>query len=172
MVPLRVGSHGPEVARLQDLLNKHLQPYQGLKVDGIFGARTEAAVKRYQSSVGIGVDGVAGVNTWETLERGVTHHEDASHPQPITAHNAPWLIVATREIGQRELDKARHNPKILQYHATTTLRATADEVPWCSAFVNWCLREVGIAGTNSAEARSWLHWGKVSAPMVGAVLLR
>jgi len=69
MVPLRVGSRGPEVARLQDLLSKHLQPYQGLKVDAIFGLRTEAAVKRYQSSVGIGVDCVAGVNTWETLER-------------------------------------------------------------------------------------------------------
>lgn len=170
MIPLRVGSRGPEVARLQGLLNKHLQG-QTLKVDAVFGPRTEAAVKRYQVSVGLGVDGSAGVNTWGSLERGVMDCRDASHPLPTASHNAPWLVVATREIGQREVDGARHNPRILQYHATTSLRATSDEVPWCSAFVNWCLREVGIAGTNSAEARSWLHWGKASVSMAGAIAI-
>jgi len=170
MIPLRIGSRGPEVARLQVFLNKHLQG-PTLKVDAVFGPRTEAAVKRYQASVGIGADGIAGVKTWDALERGVMDCRDASHPLPTTSHNAPWLIVATREIGQSELDGAMHNPRILRYHSTTSLRATSDEVPWCSAFVNWCLRQVGIAGTNSAAARSWLHWGKASVPMAGAIAI-
>lgn len=83
--------------------------------------------------------------------------------------NAPWMVVAEREIGQEEGFKALNNPRILAYHATTMLRATSDEVAWCSAFVNWCLREAGIAGTNSASATSWLHWGKTSVPKVGAI---
>ena len=50
---LYVGSRGPEAARLQELLNKHLRPSASLKGDGGFGPRTEAAVRRYQASVGI-----------------------------------------------------------------------------------------------------------------------
>lgn len=170
-ITLRLNSRGPEVVRLQELLNKKLQSGRDLKVDGIFDPRTEAAVRSYQASVGIAVDGVAGSNTCGGLERGVAHSGPTSVAFTITPHAAPWMALAAREIGQRELDKAVHNPRILQYHATTSLRATADEVPWCSAFVNWCLRAVGIAGTNSAAARSWLHWGRVSVPMAGAIAI-
>lgn len=167
----RVGSRGAEVARLQELLNRYLQSPSRLKVDGIFGIRTEAAVRSYQSSLGLSADGIAGERTWDALERGVAHCGIGSNSFPGTSHNAPWMAVATREIGQKELDKGAHNPRILQYHATTSLCATADEVPWCSAFVNWCLRAVGIDGTNSAAARSWLHWGKISVPRPGAIVV-
>jgi len=79
------------------------------------------------------------------------------------------MEIAAREMGQREIPKLDSNPRILQYHSSTSLRATSDEVPWCSAFVNWCLKQVGILGTNSAAASSWLHWGKASVPMAGAI---
>jgi peptidoglycan hydrolase-like protein with peptidoglycan-binding domain len=36
-------------------------------VDGIFGVKTEAAVRGYQNVAGIGVDGIAGVHTWGHL---------------------------------------------------------------------------------------------------------
>lgn len=85
------------------------------------------------------------------------------------AHNAQWLEVAAGEIGQKEIPRAASNPRILMYHSATSLRATSDEVAWCSAFVNWCLKTAGIAGTNSAAATSWLHWGEVSGPRVGAI---
>jgi uncharacterized protein (TIGR02594 family) len=52
-----------------------------------------------------------------------------------------------------------NNKRIVDYHATTSLRATSDEVPWCASFVNWCLKKATIAGTNSARARSFLTWG-------------
>ncbi|WP_371877594.1 TIGR02594 family protein [Geomonas paludis] len=79
------------------------------------------------------------------------------------------MAVAMKEIGQKELRGVQDNPRILLYHATTSLHATTDEIAWCSAFVNWCLKQVGIHGTNSAAASSWLHWGKISVPMPGAV---
>lgn len=82
------------------------------------------------------------------------------------------MVIAERELasGVREVPGARHNPRIVEYHAATTLRATSDEVPWCSAFVNWCLLEAGEPGTRSAAARSWLRWGvALEVPRYGAV---
>jgi peptidoglycan hydrolase-like protein with peptidoglycan-binding domain len=45
-------------------------------VDGIFGARTEAAVRAVQGNGGVGVDGIVGPQTWPllivTVQRGST----------------------------------------------------------------------------------------------------
>jgi uncharacterized protein (TIGR02594 family) len=82
----------------------------------------------------------------------------------------PWLDVAKKEVGQCEVAGCIDNPRIVEYHATTTLHASHDEVPWCSAFVNWCLKQVGIKGTNSAAAKSWLNWGQsLAIPEVGCI---
>ena len=79
-------------------------------------------------------------------------------------HNALMSValnIALQECNAkvREIAGSQHNPRILAYHLATALKATTDEVPWCAAFVNWCLREAGIEGTFSAEARSFLRWG-------------
>lgn len=71
----------------------------------------------------------------------------------------PWLDVARAEIGVHEIAGRQHNKRILEYHQATTLRATDDETPWCSAFANWCFQQVGITGTRSAQAISWGSWG-------------
>nr|WP_245891586.1 peptidoglycan-binding domain-containing protein [Planifilum fimeticola] len=39
----------------------------GLAIDGIFGPRTEAAVRSFQKKVGIAVDGIVGPVTWKKL---------------------------------------------------------------------------------------------------------
>ena len=57
---LSYGSQGDEVKKLQEALNS--QGY-GLAADGIYGAKTQAAVRDYQSKNGLSVDGIAGVNT-------------------------------------------------------------------------------------------------------------
>lgn len=81
-----------------------------------------------------------------------------------------WMVVARLELGQHELPGTEHNPRILAYHQATTLRATADEIPWCSAFVNWVLAQVGMPGTRSAAARSWLLWGsRLVVPRIGCI---
>lgn len=58
---LQYGSRGDNVRKLQNVLNA--LGYNAGSVDGIFGANTQAAVKRFQSASGIAVDGVVGVNT-------------------------------------------------------------------------------------------------------------
>jgi uncharacterized protein (TIGR02594 family) len=73
----------------------------------------------------------------------------------------PWLDLAKTEIGTKEIKGKKHNPDILKYHQATTLKATDDETPWCSSFINWCFQACGASnGTKSAAARSWLNWGK------------
>ena len=57
----KIGSRGEEVRRIQTKL-KQLGFYNG-SIDGIYGSATQKAVKRFQSSVGITSDGIAGSKT-------------------------------------------------------------------------------------------------------------
>lgn len=57
----KIGSRGDEVRRIQNKL-KSLGFFTGT-VDGIYGVQTQSAVKRYQKSVGIAADGIAGPKT-------------------------------------------------------------------------------------------------------------
>lgn len=57
----KVGSRGDEVRKIQNKL-KALGFFNGT-VDGIYGTKTQSAVKRYQQSVGITADGIAGPKT-------------------------------------------------------------------------------------------------------------
>ena len=63
---LRQGDRGWAVRVLQQQL-KALGFDPG-PIDGIFGPRTEAAVKAFQRAVGIAVDGVVGPVTWSHLK--------------------------------------------------------------------------------------------------------
>ena len=60
---LKLGSRGNEVKVLQEKLN--------LKADGIFGPLTEEAVKDFQRSNGLEVDGIVGTNTLSKLNLSV-----------------------------------------------------------------------------------------------------
>lgn len=85
--------------------------------------------------------------------------------------NPSWFNLALNELGVAER-KNGDNPKIIEYHRSTLLRANRDETPWCSSFVNWCLMKAGLERTNSAAARSWLNYGfemKHAAP--GAIMV-
>ena len=64
MTTVRINSKGEEVKTLQTALNKY---GYGLSVDGIFGVKTEWAVRAFQESKGMSVDGVVGPKTWAAL---------------------------------------------------------------------------------------------------------
>ncbi len=71
--PLRRGSSGPNVVVIQTELNRIAQNYPAIPklptVDGIFGSRTEASVRRFQEIFGLTVDGIVGKATWYALVR-------------------------------------------------------------------------------------------------------
>lgn len=93
-------AHDPEAtARLQQLLIG--RGYDPGPVDGIFGPRTDAAVRQFQYDNGLAADGVVGPLTWSALTGG------SPSPQTEPAHGdggyggygAP-TIEATCEITQ------------------------------------------------------------------------
>ena len=65
MKNLEKGMSGENVRALQILLNGY--GYNSGTADGIFGAKTDAAVRAYQKAKGIQVDGIAGKNTMGRL---------------------------------------------------------------------------------------------------------
>ena len=58
------GSTGSAVSKLQTVLNQH---GYDLAVDGIFGVKTQAAVRDYQKKNSLKLDGIAGPETWGSL---------------------------------------------------------------------------------------------------------
>ncbi len=62
---LKDRSKGFAVRQLQNLLTK--RGFSLGAVDGIFGPKTEAAVKKFQTASKIGIDGIVGVQTWGAL---------------------------------------------------------------------------------------------------------
>jgi len=58
-VLLKVGSKGPEVARVQEAL--------ALDADGIFGLMTKAAVQAWQDENGLNADGIVGPKTYAAM---------------------------------------------------------------------------------------------------------
>ena len=71
--PLRIGSSGPNVVIIQTSLNRIAQNYPAIPkipvVDGIFGPRTEAAVRKFQEVFNLTPDGIVGNATWYAIIR-------------------------------------------------------------------------------------------------------
>lgn len=67
---LKVGSRGDEVKLLQTQLNQ--LGFDAGKADGIFGTRTDNAVRAFQKAASVTVDGIVGDNTRKAIEAALT----------------------------------------------------------------------------------------------------
>ena len=113
---LRRGTTGPSVVTLQVMLNRISQNYPAIpkipSVDGIFGAQTEAAVRRFQEIFDLTVDGVVGRSTWYALVRyyiAVTRMAEL-RSQGQRFYNNSWAVTDPINEGDRGV-KVEH----LQY---------------------------------------------------------
>ncbi|MBW4659634.1 MAG: peptidoglycan-binding protein [Drouetiella hepatica Uher 2000/2452] len=64
---LQIGSQGEKVRQLQALVNPRILVADQVKVDGVFGSKTEAAVKIVQFQFLLEQDGIVGASTWKSL---------------------------------------------------------------------------------------------------------
>jgi len=64
---LKIGSTGAAVKYLQTVLAK--LGYNPGPIDGIFGPKTQTAVKSFQKAKGLVVDGIVGNNTWAAIDK-------------------------------------------------------------------------------------------------------
>ncbi len=129
---------------------------------------------------------------WSLIQRGLNHagfysgtYRGRPGPKTKAAYEAyigdeseepKWMAVARKEMGIKEYAGDADNPDVLKYlESVDTLSQSAqrnDETPWCSAFVNWCMEETGIKGTENAAARSWVQWGReLAEPEIGCVVV-
>ena len=67
-ITLKNGNRGEEVRQLQSLLNRDYPAYSNLTEDGIFGSQTEAVIREFQRRAGLGVTGIAGLETLAKLD--------------------------------------------------------------------------------------------------------
>ena len=127
--PLRRGTTGPSVVTIQTSLNRIAQNYPAIPkipvVDGIFGSRTEAAVRKFQEVFNLTPDGIVGPATWYALVRlyvAVTRlAELRSQGQRYYANS--WATTDPIEQGDRGI-KVEH----LQY-MLSVLSAYIPEIP-------------------------------------------
>ena len=93
------GSVGQPVRSLQYLLNAR---GAWLAVDGVFGAKTNAAVRTFQGAHGLVVDGIVGSKTWRsliiTVQRGsvgsaVKAVQDQANFRGLRGEGPPVLVV-------------------------------------------------------------------------------
>ncbi len=66
--------------------------------------------------------------------------------------NKDILTAASKHVGLTEASGRAELKKLLGVDPVLT--------PWCAAFVNAVLKEVGIKGTGNNLARSFLKWGE------------
>jgi uncharacterized protein (TIGR02594 family) len=88
-----------------------------------------------------------------------------------------WLMKGIDELGQREVSGAASNPRIIQYRrmGKTPLGGDDGAVPWCAIFTNAMMETVGVSGSGSAMARSYVSSGafrRLSQPALGCIAVK
>jgi hypothetical protein len=78
------GDEGPYVVVLQEDLNRELEGCN-LEEDGDFGSLTDEAVRDYQRSRALTVDGIVGEQTWAALDTHKPPYTPPGLPAPLTA---------------------------------------------------------------------------------------
>lgn len=145
-------------------------------------ANRDAILARYGAFFGAEADGV----TITALEQKLADALDKALKRSFTlvreltpedviyfvSGTLPWLVTAREEKTKGVAEKGiPPNPEVMKYFTATAL-APAKEIPWCGAFVAWCLRNCGseaakdsVSIATAGTAASWKTWGDVEVPI-------
>lgn len=131
---LRWGVRGDAVSQLQRALN---DKGASLEVDGVFGKRTNAAVKDFQDGAGLVVDGVVGPKTRGALNGGETSGGVRGAAVP----------TRTSGSGQSIVEAARDQVGVDYTWAGSSPSTGFD----CSGLVSYALSQAGIDAPHSSS---------------------
>ena len=163
--PLRRGTSGPSVVTVQVELNRISQSYPAIpkipSVDGIFGAQTEAAVRKFQEIVNLEADGVVGPATWYALVRyyiAVTRMAELrSEGQRFYANS--WANTDPIEQGDRgvKVEHLQYMLNVLAAYIPEIPSVTVDGVfgPGTYSAVVAAQRRFGLPQTGIVNLETW-----------------
>ena len=163
--PLRRGSSGPSVVVVQVELNRIAQNYPAIpklaSVDGIFGSRTEAAVRRFQEIFDLTPDGIVGKATWYALVRLYTAVTKLSElrSQGQQFYSINWEYPDPIQEGDTG-DKVRHLQymlSVLSAYIKNIPSVTVDGIfgPATRDAVVAAQRWLGLPETGQVDDRTW-----------------
>lgn len=139
-------------------------------IDGVWGRRTEAAVKAFQSANGLTADGIVGPKTREKLFGAAA----PAAVDPLGDVGLVWFLEARRLLGIEEGPGDANNRVILDWASDLGIPYKSDDIAWCGLFVSHC-----IGATLSTEplppnplgARNWLKFGGPCTVRPGAIMV-
>ena len=163
--PLRRGTTGPSVVTVQASLNRIAQSYPAIPkipvVDGIFGSRTEAAVRKFQEIFNLSPDGIVGPATWYALVRiyvAVTRlAELRSQGQRFYANS--WATTDPIEQGDTgiKVEHLQYMLSVLSAYIPSIPPLTVDGIfgPATRAAVVAAQRRFGLPQTGIVDFQTW-----------------
>lgn len=164
-VPLRLGSTGPNVVVLQASLNRIAQNYPAIpkiiNVDGIFGSRTEAAVRTFQEIFGLTADGIVGPATWYEIVRLYTGVNALSE---LRSQGQQFYAIEWTPPNALQMGSSGDKVKFLQYMLSILSSYISDIPPLAidgiygqttRAAVLSAQRWLGLPETGVVDDRTW-----------------
>jgi uncharacterized protein (TIGR02594 family) len=137
-------------------------------IDGVWGRRTEAAVRSFQTSQNLQSDGVVGPITWKAL-LGTT-----SVGKVIDDPVLSWFQEARHLLGVTEDLTPGSNRVIIDWASDLGIPYKSDDIPWCGLFVAHCIGSTLTREplpNNPLGAKQWIKFGAPCQPKSGAVMI-
>lgn len=162
---LRMGSLGPAVELLQFALNR--AGYGELATDGIFGPKTDRALRQFQGKSGLLADGVAGRDTNRALLPWYTG--TAMHK--VAAGDTYWQLAERYGTTVEAIEAANPDAQAenLQIGQMLTIPLGFPVVP---TTINWCSTLVGYCVQGLAARYPFIKTGDVGKSVMGRPLWR
>lgn len=167
---LRNGDKGTDVKDLQQKL--YDIGFKDIVIDGDYGAVTEQAIRKFQTSQNLDPDGEVGQLTIDALNRTtgavVIQQPPLMPPSPVKYGESPqWYKNAEKDVGFRETGVNRGIDRFIAAAHTGSLGDA-----WCAIWVNAKIEDSGYRGSRSPAARSFEKssaFVKLEKPALGCV---
>lgn len=146
MTTLRLNSKGDEVKTLQHKLNDFGK--YGLTADGIFGTKTQNAVKDFQKKKGLVADGIVGEKTWNAL--GITSNCPTTNNTPSSG-----LIIENKFLNNGQYLSGKYSIDYIVLHHTAGWDDPYQVITsWNTDTQGKVATEFVIGGQRSTDGRS------------------
>lgn len=163
--PIRRGNIGPYVVVIQTELNRISQNYPAIpkipQIDGIFGEKTEAAVRKFQEIFNLQADGIVGQATWYELVRLYSAVTNLSEllSQGQTYYNIAWAGPMPIQQGDRgiRVEQLQYMLRVLSAYINEIPNIAIDGIfgPATRSAVLAAQRRFGLPQTGSVDFDTW-----------------